>query len=246
MSKAAIIGKSIGVSLVAVMLVSAVVWGRINKPTVALCPSIEYIIEDSAKRMYFTPRELDMLLQAEDIYPVGKSLQLVSLYRIERAINRHPMVRTAECYLTPRAEVRVRITQRVPLLRVQTPMETYLVDTDRRQMQARASVRDAVLLVTGNPGIQMATTQLADFAEWLQTNRYWRTRIHHVQVQSPRMVYLYLRGEHQPRVVMGDMAEYEKKLAKLRTFQENSAQALEGKEYSEWDVRFHGQVIGRY
>lgn len=227
------------------MLIASVVWGYANRPTQTPCPSIEYIIEDEDERMYLTTRELDLLLQADDIYPVGRTVNIVSLHRIERAILQHPMVRTAECYITPRAEVKIRLTQRVPLLRVQTPYEAYLVDTDRRQMQARASVRDAVLPATGNVGIQMATTQLADFAKWLQEDRYWRTRIHHVHVQSPQMNYLYLRGENQPRVVLGPMSGYQGKLEKLRTFLENSSEAMQDKHYTELDVRFRGQVIGR-
>ena len=180
---------------------------------------MRYLIDDISERMYLTESELNMLLYAEDVYPLGRKLNLVSLHRIERAIKAHPMVRTAECYLTPRNEVRVQITQRVPMLRVQTNTDTWLVDTDRRVMQARAAVKDTVLIVTGNVGTQMAVTQLADFAEWLQENRYWNARVHHLYVQSPFMLYLYLKdanGKMQnERLVLGAMNGYERKLKKM-------------------------------
>jgi len=133
----------------------------------------------------------------------------------------------------------------VPLLRVSTQTETYFVDMDRRVMQARASVRDSVLSATGLIGVQTATTQLADFAEWLQDNRYWRARVHHVQLRSPKTACLYLRDEQMPRIVLGSLHGYERKLAKLRTFLENSAEAMQDKQYNELDIRFRGQVIGR-
>ena len=59
------------------------------------------------------------------------------------------------------------------------------------------------------------------------------------------MVYIYLKGE-QPRIVMGNMRGYEKKLAKLRVFFEKGAEAIQDKNYTELDLRFKGQVIGRY
>lgn len=231
-----------GVSLTVAILLTATIWGYRMRPTDEPCRSLTYNIEDLDERQYVTPGDLNAILMANHIYPVGQPLDAMSLHRIEKTILAHPMVRTAECYVTPRNEVRVSLTQRIPLLRVQVPGDTYLIDTDRRVMQARAVVKDSVLLVTGTVGVQMASGLLADFAEWLADEPYWQQRIHHVYVASPQMVYLYLKGV---RVVMGNMCSYEKKLAKLRTFFENGAEATNGKEYYEYDVRFSGQVIGR-
>lgn len=246
---AIVIWKSIGVGITALLLIGAAVCGFRMTPTDTPCASMRYIIEDKAERMYLTESELNMLLYAEDVYPLGRKLNLVSLHRIEQAIKAHPMVRTAECYLTPRNEVRVQITQRVPMLRVQTHADTWFVDTDRRVMQARAAVKDSVLLVTGNVGPQMAVGQMADFAEWLQDHRYWRTRVHHLYVQSPFMLYLYLKDDagkmQSTRIVLGAMNGFERKLRKMRTFMENAGPAIEGKNYTEYDLRFRGQVIGR-
>ena len=201
--------------------------------------------EDADERMYLTEGELNALLRAEGIYPVGQMMNTVSLHRIERSIGHHPMVRTAECYITPRNEVWVQLTQRVPLLRIQTPHEHYIIDTDRRVMQARAAVKDSVPVVVGNISPGMATSSLSDFAEWLQSNRYWRKHIHHLYVQNPYMIYVYLCGEEKPRVVMGSMRDYEHKFAKLRAFIEDGADETSGQQYRELDLRFKGQVVAR-
>ena len=184
------------------------------------------------------------MLEKEGQYPVDKAIRNISLQGIERAIRAHDLVRTTECYLTPRKEVRVRLTQRVPLLRVMTASDTYLIDEDRQVMPAMAVVKDSVLVVRGAVGVQIASGALGDFAEWLQTNKYWRERVRYVYVQSPQMVYLYLRGG-LPRVVLGNMQGYERKLAKLRTFLDEGTEAMAGKKYTELDVRFRGQVVGR-
>lgn len=239
-----------GIVIALTLMVLAVVYGYRSRPTDAPCKALEYVIEDSAERMYLTENELTALLQAEDIYPVGRTLNTVSLHRIERAVARHPMVRTAECYLTPRHVVKVRLTQRVPVLRVQTALDNYFIDTDRKVMQARAAIRDRVLLVTGTVGVQIASGVLTDFALWLQDEEYWTERIHHVQVASPQMVYLYLKDEsgkmREERIVLGPMRDYERKLNKLRVFLQNSAPEIQQKHYTELDLRFKGQVVGRY
>jgi cell division protein FtsQ len=227
-----------------ILLIAAVVWGYKMRPYDAACSSISFDIRDKNERLYVTESELRQMLIKQELDPVGQPIDRVSLHRIEKAVLGHPMVRTAECYLTPLNEIKVRLTQRVPLLRVQTAGEVYLIDTDRRVMQARAVVRDSVPVVTGTIGVHMASNQMADFAMWLQKNPYWQQRIRYIQVQNPQMVYLYLR--HQPRVVLGSMRDYERKLKKMRTFLDNSAEIIKDKNYTEYDVRFKGQVIGRY
>ena len=242
----AVIWKTIGVCLAAALLITAVVLGYRMRPTASTCPALTYIIEDQKERMYFTPSELDAMLRAENSYPVGRTLDIGLLHRIETAVRQHPMIRTAECYATPRNEVRIRITQRVPLLMVAMPNEAYFIDTDRKVMPVRASVKDKVLVVTGAVGVQMAAHSLAEFALWLQDEPYWHERIHHLHVRNPQMVYIYLRGENQPRIVLGNMKRYEQKLDKLQTFFEKGKEALKDKNYQELDLRFRGQVIGRY
>lgn len=243
---AKIIWTCIGVGVVASILVTAAVWGVRMRPTDRPCAAIEYNIEDLTERTYLTAAELNDLLRSEGIDPVGKIIDRSILHRIEKTIGAHPMVRTAECYITAQYVVRVQVTQRVPLLRVQIPADTYFIDTDRRVMQARASVRDRVLVVTGAVGVQMAAGPLADIAQWLQRTPYWKERIHHLQVQSPQMVYIYLNDPEAPRVVLGTIRGYESKLGKLRTFFDNCPPDIQEKKYSELDLRFHGQVIGRY
>ena len=240
-----IIWSCVGILVMGAMLVGAVVWGYLSKPAEAECRGITYIFEDRAERMYLSENELTAMLQAENIYPVGKNVNQVSLHRIERTIGRHPMVRTAECYMTARHEVRVRLTQRIPVLRVQTAIESFLIDSDRKVMQARSSVKDELLIARGAVGVQLASGKLADFAVWMAENEYWQDRIDYIYVQSVQMIYLYLK-QRDERIVMGNLKDFEKKMNKLRLFLLNSGEATKDKHYQELDLRYKGQVIGRY
>ena len=245
-SKAYIICVSLGVTFTAMILIAAVVCGYVMKPMVQPCQSIEFIIEDADERMYITNEELTQLLIRQGIHPTTRHIDSIGLYLIERAIKNHPMVQTAECYLTSQDEVKVSLKQRVPILRVQTPKETYFIDSKYRKMPMREAIKDEVLEVSGNVEEQLAATELADFALWVKDSKYWRERIRYVHVETPQMVFIYLCGDNHPRIMMGTLRDYERKLAKLRTFLERGQDVIGDKIYHELDVRFNGQVIARY
>lgn len=238
------IGRITGVTVTALLLVSAAVAGYMMTPRQRPCVSLDYIITDADERLYITEGELNRLLLSKELYPVGRALPVGALHRIERAVTDHPMVRHAECYCTPRQQMRIRLSQRVPVLRVETPVEEYFIDADRRVMPFRETVRDTVLTVRGYVSPVEAAGELTTFALWLADNPYWQRRVHHVYVQSHYRIYLYMRGG-QPRVLLGTISGYERKLAKLRKFFDNSPEEILRKPYQEWDIRFRGQVIGR-
>lgn len=225
-------------------LLAGVVVGRVCTPD-RTCTGVLFLITDSAERQYTDAYELTRLLRQHDLYPVGQPLRLVSLQAIENAIAAHPMVRRCECYATPQGEVRIRLSQRIPLLRVATAAEVYYIDTDHRRMPARESVRADVLVATGMVGEQTARTTYADFAEWLQSNSYWRQRIRQIQVQNPNLIYLLQQGDHTEKILLGQMTDYRKKLDKLRIYYERTAHAQDLPAYTELDVRYQGQVVAR-
>ena len=91
---ARIIWQIIGVSVVAGMLVGAVVAGYRMRPGDEPCPALEYEIMDQKERQYVTPGELNTLLHNENLYPVGQVIDRGRLHRIEQTVLHHPMVRT--------------------------------------------------------------------------------------------------------------------------------------------------------
>ena len=61
------------------------------------------------------------------------------------------------------------------------------------------------------------------------------------------MIYLYLKDEGtKARIVMGNMRDYERQMKKLKWFLTNTPQEIKDKPYTELDLRYKGQVVGRY
>lgn len=207
------------------------------------CKELVCKIVDKDKRLYVSEQELFTLLKQHNAYPVGEYLHRINLQHMENIIRQHPMVRTAECYTAEDGTARIRVTQRVPLLKVVTADEAYYIDTDRRKMPLRSSIHDTVPVAMGKVGFEMASTVLADFAEWVQEDDYWRARIEAIDVRLSKQVCIKQNGK-QEDLMIGDLMGYEGKLEKAEVFYRRTA-SMEKPHYRTLDLRYRGQVVAR-
>ena len=207
------------------------------------CKELVCKIVDKDERLYVSEQELFTLLKQHNAYPVGEYLHRINLQHMENIIRQHPMVRTAECYTAEDGTARIRVTQRVPLLKVVTADEAYYIDTDRRKMPLRSSIRDTVPVAMGKVGFEMASTVLADFAEWVQEDDYWRARIEAIDVRLPRQVCIKQNGK-QEDLMIGDLMGYAGKLEKAEVFYRRTA-SMEKPHYRTLDLRYRGQAVAR-
>ena len=205
------------------------------------CKELVCKIVDKDERSYVSEQELFTLLKQHNAYPVGEYLHRINLQHMENIIRQHPMVRTAECYTAEDGTARIRVTQRVPLLKVVTADEAYYIDTDRRKMPLRSSIHDTVPVAMGKVGFEMASTVLADFAEWVQEDDYWRARIEAIDVRLPKQVCIKQTGK-QEDLMIGDLMGYEGKLEKAEVFYRRTA-SMEKPRYRTLDLRYRGQVV---
>lgn len=210
---------------------------------VPVCQKLSICFTDSALRQYVEDEEIIDLLSSNHLYPVGQKMKHLSTQNMEDVVGQHSMIRTCECYTTPSGAIVLTLSQRVPLIRVVTGDNTYFVDTDRRKMPVRESVRTSVLPVTGDVSQRKAVGELSDFAEWLQTNPYWQERIRQVNMVTPREAHL-LQNEGQAAIILGEMNEYASKLDKLQRWYEGGKD-MDLSIYPEVDIRYQGQVIGK-
>jgi cell division protein FtsQ len=154
------------------------------------------------------------------------------------------MVREAQCYMLPSGTVCIRLSQRIPVLRIVTGDDTYFVDNDRLRMPVRESVTTPVYIATGNIGERMACNELADLAIWIAGDKYWREKIQSIHVTNPKMVYLVQRPDGT-RLILGEVNGFRNKLHKLRKLYDKGFEQIGWRTYNEIDLQYKGQVIGR-
>jgi len=207
-----------------------------------VCQHLTIKILDEQQRQYVSSAEIKNMILGRRLNPMGKPQPRIALQPIEDVVLTHSMVRQAECYKTIDGDVVVAMTQRIPLVRVVTAGETYFVDTDRKFMPIRPSVKTKVLIATGSVSERMATHELSEFALWLRKDPYWRQYIGRVHVMGPRMIHLR-QVDGRAEIILGDWSGYEHKLKKLQHWYENG-EKIDFQQYQLVDLRFHGQVIG--
>ncbi len=201
-------------------------------------------ITDSAQRQHVTSAELYAWLRHAGLTSDDRLRAGIRTDSVERVMKRHPMVRTAQCHKTRQGTAVIRVTQRIPLLHVRTETENYFVDTDRKIMPYRSGITANVLCADGHIGPRTACGEVADFAQWLQGNRYWRKRIARLHLRRPKDAVLVQTGD-EPDIVLGDINGYDKKLHKLRVWYDKGQNIMHWSGYSELDVRFDKQVVAR-
>lgn len=210
----------------------------------SLCTQVDIVVEDSVSRQYVDAMELEGYLKARGCYALTKAMSEVDCHMIEQALLKHEMIRTASCYKTPFGAVRIRVTQRVPVLYVKTAEGNYLVDADRRVMPYRSGMKLDVPVFTGAISKCAATEEYYDFVLWLQDNSYWGERIRDVYVRNPKLVVLSQK-DYSAKIVLGKLDGYEDKLARLRSLYKKGFDVLGYPECRELDLRYAGQVVRR-
>ena len=210
----------------------------------SLCTQVDIVVEDSVSRQYVDAMELEGYLKARGCYALTKAMSEVDCHMIELLLLKHEMIRTASCYKTPFGAVRIRVTQRVPVLCVKTAEGNYLVDADRRVMPYRSGMKLDVPVFTGAISKCAATEEYYDFVLWLQDNSYWGERIRDVYVRTPKMVVLSQK-DYSAKIVLGKLEGYEDKLARLRSLYKKGFDVLGYPECRELDLRYAGQVVRR-
>lgn len=239
--------KHILLSLCAILLLAYVVTVSVlvtKHCSSQLCSSVEWTISDQAQRQYVTEDELTTMLKQMGLYPEGKTLSNISTQTIEKAVLTHPMVRKAQCFITANGTVRIRLSQRRPILRVLTASESYFVDSDRKRMPIRESVNTPVMMVRGVVTEHAACDEIADMVLWINHDGYWREKIQSVHVTNPHYVYLVQKPD-ETKLILGDIKGYRAKLRKLKTLYEEGFEKIGWRTYREIDLRYKGQAIGR-
>ncbi len=213
----------------------------INSSERQVCSNLKVFINDYDKKMLISEGEIASLLKQKELNPIGKKLSLIKTKSIEDAIEKHPMVRHAECFKTPDGNVQINIIQRTPILRI-VGAENYYVDDLRKPMPIPTNHAAYVPVFSGNITKKMATGDVFDFAQFLNKDEFWGNQIEQINVTPDKKVQLVPRvGDHI--ITLGSFDRYEQKLEKLRKFYLYGLNEIGWNHYSNIDLQYRDQVV---
>ena len=213
-----------------------------GKPTEAVCPGMELVINDSIDYGFISKREILRLLNSKKLSPIGKKISEINVRELEEELKKHPLIGNAECYRTPGNRIGIEITQRVPILRVMAANgEQYYIDDKAHTMPVPNSAAN-VAIVTGHVDKAFATKELYEFGMFLQKNPLWKAQIQQINVTTAKELELVPQvGDHI--IFLGKPNHYENKFERLKTFYKKGLNEIGWNKYSRISLEFDNQII---
>ncbi|MDR1653064.1 MAG: cell division protein FtsQ/DivIB [Prevotellaceae bacterium] len=199
------------------------------------------ILNDKELQMMSAKTVTDFVCKGS-LNPTGKPIAEVKTDKIEEELlHANPVVKSAECYITPSGIMNIDILQRTPKFRVITGSEAYYVDTEGKTFPVSTDYSAYVPVVSGRLTKTFATTQLFDFVNFIEKNGFWNAQIEQIYVVDNRNIELVQRiGGGIIR--FGDIANYELKFEKLQKLYTNAFKEIGWNHYRTIDLRLADQT----
>jgi len=216
-------------------------WYFSDKGKEDVCHKLEIKLLDSTKIQLITQKDIAQILQENELNPVGKTIKYISTEDIERVLRKNPMIKVAECYMTPSGIVNIQIKQRIPKFRV-SGLGSYYIDVDRKMMPVSPNYAAYVPVVSGKVTVSMAAGKLFDFVTFLEAHPFWNAQIEQIYVRDDKRIELVPRvGEAV--IMLGSLDDYEAKLEKLHKLYLKGFNVIGWNKYKYIDLQYKGQVV---
>lgn len=221
-----------------------------------LNPDEHQFIDESGVKAYFEERN-DKI--------VNESLKNIDLHQLEKALNAHPAIENAEVNYTMKGEVTVKVTQRVPVLRVMNADgESYYIDRQMKLMPLSDNYTARVLVASGYINEPYASRytfsvdqikanetfnkvsvldDIMEVATKINADTLLSQLIHQIYINKEKEIELFPAvGQH--RIVLGDIACLNEKLNKLKLFYKQGLNKTNNwNKYSVLNLKYKNLVV---
>lgn len=207
-----------------------------------MCRTVSIQVNDSAQAGFITQDEVTRILKAKKLYPENKKMDFVDTYNIERVLKQNPFIEDVTCFKTAGDEVRISISQRLPLMRVMVDNgDNYFLD-QKGSIMPRMHYAANLVMATGNITKSYARRHLYKLGRLLQQDEFLDSQIEQICVDSAGHVELVPRvGDHL--IYIGEPVSLETKLSHLKTFYEKVLNEVGWNKYALINLEFGNQII---
>ena len=231
---------------------------KLNKPDESnlICTKVNINIQDEMTNGFLDAKEIKKRLKAKKIYPLEKPLNKISTRHIEETLMQSPFVKSAECYKTQDGLVDIKLTQRMPIVRIKSiNNEDYYVD-DHYQIMPNTKYTSDMIIATGYINKWYAQKYVSLLSKALMTNELWRNQIEQINVLQDKGIELVPRvGNHV--VYLGNLPEanavekrekdiqdfVNRKMSRLENFYKYGLSKAGWNKYSYTNLEFDNQII---
>ncbi len=226
--------------------------GKVNE----ICTSIKVEILDSLENRFVSKREVKDILLESPIKPIGANINDLNLYQAEELLNGRSAIKKSSASVSRDGVLHVAVTQRKPILRIQTQYGGFYIDDQEYIFPLVDSFTSYVPIVTGEVPINLTTgyrgavseeekewvSSIIAFGNYISKNEFWSAQIQQIEVEPNGDVTLYTRvGDIA--IKFGPLKNIEYKFTKLTTFYNNIIPVEGWEKYSEISLKYSNQIV---
>jgi len=215
-----------------------------NKPdtTSQVCTQVDIEIEEDQVPGLLAPSDVRHLLQQKGIYPLSLPLDDIKTRRIEEALKANDLIEKVVCYKTISGHVAIRLSQRMPVLRIMPNGEAdYFIDQHGEAMPARLYTAN-LPVVTGCVSREYAKKQLRDVGVLLAEDNFWQHQVEQLNVCPDGRLEMAPRvGGHI--VELRQPTDIQRKLERLKKFYRYGLSQVGWQQYRRISVEYDNQIV---
>ncbi|MCQ2057281.1 MAG: cell division protein FtsQ [Bacteroidaceae bacterium] len=207
-----------------------------------VCKGVSLYVRDSLEYGTVSRTMVMDMLKDNGLDPTGKPVGKLYLDSMEHVLCSHPFIRTAECFLTSDARLRIDITSKMPVARVRGSLgQDFYIDEYGSILPCRG-VAVNVPVVTGNVNRKTASGTLLELLNIIAADEFWKAQVEQINVTARGQVQLVPRVGAQI-LELGSMEDFRGKLDRLKHFYDKGLGDIGWNKYSSISVAYKGQVV---
>lgn len=220
------------------------------------CKSLDVSIDYRHADPLISEDELNVIIYKAFDSLVGKKLTDINSAEIENYINQIDYVESAEVYSTIKGKMKIKLTQRDPILRVITKSnENYYIDKSGHLMPVKMGFSSRELIANGYIHENYSDTlnaslfehspilnQLFQLSTYINNDSFLKAQI--------EQIYVTKNGEYElvPKVgrhliLFGDIYNMENKFNKLKVFYDQGIKKSGWAKYKKINLKYENQVV---
>jgi cell division protein FtsQ len=220
------------------------------------CKQMDVLIDyQDGDPLIYADEVKDFLIRKFDTL-VGIRLQEISAPEMEILLKTLPPVENAEVYTTLTGSLKIKLTQRTPLLRlINQKNESYYVDKFGKLFQVKPGSSSRVVVVNGYIEENLSDTskistnsditvigEALKMANYIRENDFLNAQIEQIYITKNKEFELIPKVGRQI-IIFGDTKNMEKKFDKLIAFYEKGIAKKGWDQYKSINLKFENQVV---
>lgn len=248
-----------GLAVVLAIFVSYFAFASILKrkgDEMQFCKEIKVTILDSLDNRFVSPSEVTGILKSSKLSPIDKNVKMIDIPSLEELLNNRSAIKRSDVAITRDGKLLVSITQRRPILRIESNEGGFYVDDTEFVFPLVNTFTSYVPIVTGNIPVKLGTghrgkvdkkdrewmNSMLKFANYISHSEFWSAQIQQIYVENNGDIVLFTRASDQT-IKFGSLEELDYKFRKLMSFYMDIAPVEGWNKYSEINLIYSDQIV---